>query len=286
VNTASASATGVATVTSSATATVSCPNGLLLVKDGPASAVVGETITYTFELSLQAGSSPLAGVSLTDPRCDPFSVNGPTGDDGDGVLESGEMWHYNCTHRVTANDPDPLPNTATACAGTVCANADHEVDIRHPDIDLTKEADPTSGTAGTVITYTYSVRNSGDVPLHHVTVDDDVLGHICTIALLQPHATVVCTGSYRIPRGAPTSVTNVAIAGGTDPAGTVVTDRDTAVVDVVGAVVVSPTETRAASPGLAFTGSAEVIPLGALALVFLAVGTGLLFASRRRVTTD
>jgi hypothetical protein len=209
-------------------------------------------------------------------------MTGPTGDDGDGVLESGETWRYSCTHRVVSTDPDPLPNTATACSGTVCDSDNHQVDITHPSIALVKKADPTSGTAGATITYTYRVRNSGDVPLHDVSVDDDVLGHICDIRVLAPHSTVVCTGTYRIPRNAPASVRNIAIAAGTDPAGTVVRARDTAVITVVGAVVVTP-RTRSSDPSLAFTGtSVRVVPLAAGAILLLLGGSALLLLGRRR----
>jgi hypothetical protein len=243
---------------------------------------VGDTITYTFAVTLEPGSPALPNVTLSDPRCDAFTMTGPTGDDGNGVLESGETWHYTCTHRVLSTDPDPLPNTATACSGTVCDSDNHEVDIRHPSIELVKTADPTSGTPGTTITYTYTVRNSGDVPLHDVSVDDDVLGHICDVRVLPPHSTVVCTGTYRIPRNAPASVRNIAIAGGTDPAGTVVHARDTAIITVVGALVVTP-RTHSGGPSLAFTGSSvRVLPLAAGAIVLLLGGSALLLLGRRR----
>ena len=259
------------------------PPGIDITKTGPVTAKVGDTVTYNFAVVLASGSPSLTGVSITDPICDPGTLAGPTGDDGDSVLEGGEAWGFSCTHVVTASDPDPLPNTATVCAtapggGTVCDSDNHEVDITHPAIEVVKTADPTSGSAGTVITFTYTVTNSGDVPLFDVTVDDDVLGHICDIAVLQPQTTVVCTGTYTIPAGSPSEITNIVIAAGTDPAGDLVEDQD----DFTITVVAGTTITKTPPGGVAFTGPATAIPIAALALLLLAAGSGLLWLGRRR----
>jgi uncharacterized repeat protein (TIGR01451 family) len=265
-------------------------SGIQVDKRGPAQAHVGDTITYTFDVSLIPNSPPLTNVTLTDPICDPSTLAGPTktGGNQDALLQAGEVWSYSCTHLITAADPDPLPNTATAtgtdpAGGTVTGSGTHLVDIIHPDIDLVKEADPTSGSPGTVITYTYTVTNSGDVDLFNVSVDDNVLGHICDVALLHPHETVVCTGTYRIPKNSPLQVTNIAIVGAADPLGDPVSARDEATIDVVlGTTVTPPTKTPPS--GIAFTGSSVVLPLGTLALVLLLLGSGMLWAGRGRET--
>ena len=74
-------------------------------------AQVGDTIGYRFDVT-NPGDVGLA-VTISDPRCDAGTLAGPqklTGDQ-DGSLEPGELWRYTCTHKVTASDPDPLPNT-------------------------------------------------------------------------------------------------------------------------------------------------------------------------------
>ncbi|MCQ7030031.1 hypothetical protein MRO55_26380, partial [Escherichia coli] len=55
-------------------------------------------------------------VTLSDPRCDAGTLAGPqkVAGDQDDQLEPDEQWRYTCTHVVTAQDPDPLPNTARA----------------------------------------------------------------------------------------------------------------------------------------------------------------------------
>jgi len=208
-----------------------------------------------------------------------------TGGDQDTTLEQGEVWNYSCTHVVTASDADPLPNTATASGVDVNGHAvsdtdSHQVDIIHPEITITKTANPTQGSPGERIRYTYKVKNSGDVTLTDVSVNDDVLGHICDIPQLDPGETATCSASYVIPEDAGITVTNVATAAGTDPLGLKVRDQDDATIDVVLGATVTPTKTPPG--GVAFTGTAAAIPLGGIALLFLTVGTALMWAGRRR----
>ena len=73
---------------------------------------MGDTITYTFDVSLTT-PEPLFDVTVTDPNCNEGAPVYVSGDDGDNVLEPEETWTYTCTHEVTDEDPDPLPNTAT-----------------------------------------------------------------------------------------------------------------------------------------------------------------------------
>ena len=67
-----------------------------------------------------------------------------------------------------ATGQTPLPSTWFDCsvvAGGKC-------------IDVTKSANPTTGPAGTVITYTFTVHNCGQVALTDVSVNDSLLGDI------------------------------------------------------------------------------------------------------------
>ncbi len=262
------------------------PIGIQIVKGGPALAHVGDTITYTFDVSLTT-PTPLSNVTVTDPICDAAPVLGSTsGGDTDDVLEAGEIWHYTCTHLVTDADPDPLPNTATVTGtssdGRTATDQDsHLVDLIHPAIEIVKTADPTSGEPGDTITYTYVVTNIGDVTLYDISVDDDVIGHICDIASLDPGASETCTAEYVIPdQTGP--IRNVGTAVGSDELGTKVKDDDRASVDVVLGEVITKTPPR----GTAFTGASGVVPLAGLALLLLLAGSGSLFLSRRRRKGD
>jgi hypothetical protein len=130
---------------------------------------VGDTLEYQFTVT-NPGNVALA-VTIEDPRCDAGTLAGPTGaGTGDGLLDPGESWVYTCTHLVTAGDPDPLPNTVTA-TGTVpeterppVTDTDSaEADVFHPAIDIAKTG-PATATAGAVLNYTLTVKNTGDIP--------------------------------------------------------------------------------------------------------------------------
>jgi hypothetical protein len=79
----------------------------------PTQAYVGDMITYLFDVT-NPGDTGLT-VSFGDPRCDTGTLTGPVKAIGnaDGMLEPLELWHYECTHVITASDQNPLPNTAT-----------------------------------------------------------------------------------------------------------------------------------------------------------------------------
>ena len=97
--------------TPTSTARTSCTRRSRSRRRRPQTAQVGDTIGYKFDVT-NPGDIGLA-VTLSDPRCDAGTINGPqkvTGD-SDNSLEPGELWRYTCTHKVTASDPDPLPNT-------------------------------------------------------------------------------------------------------------------------------------------------------------------------------
>ena len=66
---------------------------------------IGDRVLYTYNIT-NTGNLPLFDVNLTDtqnwgPGCRPVYVSG---DGGDGILDSGELWRYEC--RYTIADPD------------------------------------------------------------------------------------------------------------------------------------------------------------------------------------
>ena len=77
-----------------------------------ATAPVGDTIGYRFDVT-NPGDIGLT-VTLSDARCDAEHDHRPAEGHrrhATNSLEPGELWRYTCTHKVTASDPDPLPNT-------------------------------------------------------------------------------------------------------------------------------------------------------------------------------
>jgi hypothetical protein len=77
----------------------------------PLAATLGDTITYSMTLK-NTGTTDLT-VDLTDGVCDAGTLAGAGGRDGTAdPLAGGQSVTYTCTHVLTANDPDPLTNTA------------------------------------------------------------------------------------------------------------------------------------------------------------------------------
>ncbi|MGZ4269568.1 MAG: MSCRAMM family protein, partial [Solirubrobacteraceae bacterium] len=145
--------------------------------DGPLEAYVGDLLGYRVAVT-NAGDTALtlawgadaSSAAFVDDRCDPGTISGPLGDDGDGKLGVGETWSYTCTHRITAADPDPLTNTVKVTGtdqlggpkGTVTDTDSTTTDIVHPAIAIDKTG-PATATAGALITYTLDVTNPGDM---------------------------------------------------------------------------------------------------------------------------
>src|SRR5215211_1456930 len=128
---------------------------------------VGDTVEYRFAVT-NPGVGALT-VVFSDPRCDADTLSGPTGDaDADGKLGETETWVYLCRHLITAQDPDPLLNTATVTGTDRHGNSDTDtssatVDVIHPAIDIEKTG-PATATVGTALNYTLTVTNPGDTP--------------------------------------------------------------------------------------------------------------------------
>jgi uncharacterized repeat protein (TIGR01451 family) len=98
------------TVSSTATASVSLTQAvpkIIIKKDCifTAPVKVGDFVVYTYNVT-NNGGQPLSEVSITDafnwgPNCQPVYIRG---DDGNGVLDLGESWWYECRYVVA----DPL----------------------------------------------------------------------------------------------------------------------------------------------------------------------------------
>ncbi|HET9672027.1 MAG TPA: DUF11 domain-containing protein [Actinomycetota bacterium] len=255
---------------------VECAPRIRLLKGGPDLAHVGDTIAYAFAVT-NHGSVDLTDIQLTDPMCDD-QLQLVDVADGDATLSIGERWNYRCHRTITADDGDPVPNTATVRGshdgGTVSDTDDHEVDVIHPAITIEKSASPTSGPAGTAVVYSYVVTNIGDTTLYDIHVNDDVLGPIGVIASLAPGATQMLTRGFTLGS---TPVTNVGSASGTDVLGGVASADDTATVTVVAAAG-GDDPGGAGSP---FTGTEARGPV-ALAALLLVAGAALVIGTRKR----
>jgi uncharacterized repeat protein (TIGR01451 family) len=83
-----------------------CQGCISLEKTGPATAHVGDTITYTFKLTNCGDLVLHGGAQVYDPLLG--------GKIWDGVLQPGQTVIFTKSYTVQPGDPDPLVNTATA----------------------------------------------------------------------------------------------------------------------------------------------------------------------------
>ena len=215
---------------------------IALVKDGALDlggdgiATPGDVITYAFTVT-NTGNVTLSDVTVTDPLL--TVVGGPLASLAAGAVDSTT---FTGTYAITQLDIDAgvVDNTALA-TGTPPSGADvtdpgsHSEDVpQTPAIDLVKSGALDLGldgiaTPGDVITYAFTVTNTGNVTLSDVTVTDPLLtvvgGPLASLAVGAVDSTTF-TGTYAITQldidaGV---VNNTALATGTPPSGPNVTD--------------------------------------------------------------
>jgi len=255
---------------------IACVPRIRLLKGGPSFAHVGDSITYVF-IARNTGSVDLANIDLSDPKCgsSPTLVDDA---DGNATLAVDEEWTFECEHTITAADGNVVHNQATVTGdhedSTVTDTDTHDVDVIHPSIDLEKSASPTSGPAGSLIVYTYTVTNTGDTQLFDIAVSDDQVGPVGEIPTLAPRATAERT--FEITLGS-SPITTEGTASGADRLGESVSDTDTSTVTVVA----GGGGGDGTGSGTAFTGS-DTGALAAWVIVLTALGSALLVSSRRR----
>jgi uncharacterized repeat protein (TIGR01451 family) len=223
----------------------------------------GDTIGYSFKIT-NTGNVSLSGVDLDD------SLLGYTDVTCGGVTTLAPGASTTCTGTYTLKQSDidagSVSNTAKACGDPPSGHANEVCDTdsttttvtQAPALSLTKSANPTTYTAvGDVITYTYVLKNTGNVTLHgpFVVTDNKISGTItCATSsvTLAPGATLpgTCTATYTIQAGDVNasftgSVTNKATGTAKDPKENTVTSNEaTATVRQTGLTAkIAPTAT-------------------------------------------
>ncbi len=136
----------------------------------------GSQVTYTYVV-VNTGRTVLHDVVATDDKCAPVTyVSGDA--NSDGKLDLDERWTYTCStvlvrdteNVVTVTGKDPGENTVTDQSRAIVQVFGDSI---KPGIEVTKKPSATEVAAGTQVTYTYEVRNTGNVVLADVTISDD-----------------------------------------------------------------------------------------------------------------
>jgi uncharacterized repeat protein (TIGR01451 family) len=172
-----------------ATVTANTNPSLALVKTGTGPDndydAPGDVLNYSY-LVTNDGNVSLAGpVTIDDDTSSDETCPALPPESGfpAGKLDPGESTTCTATHTVQSGDMDAgfVTNTAQASADGVDSNFDQATlysDFNPtPDIRIVKTAAPTSfSSVGTTITYTFDVRNTGNVTLTSVDVTDTLTG--------------------------------------------------------------------------------------------------------------
>ena len=184
-------------------------------------AIVGEEVTFIYEakyknikvtINTYLGSRLIKTDTITISS--PMLVDYKITDDVIGEVHSkkyftwfpGEVVRFEKTYKVKNDDNDPLENNASLMVvgslggyiiPTTYFQDSANVDILAPSIEVTKSADKETVYVGDEIIYTYTITNTGDVPLYDITLTDDVIGDIAlTENSLDPDETVTATDTY------------------------------------------------------------------------------------------
>jgi uncharacterized repeat protein (TIGR01451 family) len=159
---------------------------LLLTKSvSPAQAQVGDTVTYTFTVQNLSTSTAITNVQIVDPAL--TGGSSPLPGCTFATLAAGASNTCTATHQVALSDPSPLINTATATGLLGTTQLSDTATATLPiagasGLLVTKTADRQVAAVGTVITYTYEIRNTGTLPLGQVTVTDSAPNAVFTPA--------------------------------------------------------------------------------------------------------
>jgi uncharacterized repeat protein (TIGR01451 family) len=186
------------TITSnSVTATVITTPLALVVRSSIAEATTpGETITYTYKI-INNSESPVNSPSVSDR----ITVTCPA-----GSISAGSFITCTGTYIVTQADFDSgatLINTATATGDNGETLVSNTAEVRVPvtqkpdllaDINITPNV--TTVSLDAVITYGFTLKNTGNLTLSNISVTDNKSAAItCLATTLLPNAQTTCTGS-------------------------------------------------------------------------------------------
>ena len=222
----------------------------------------GTPVTYSYKVT-NTGNVTLDPVVVTDPMAGLSAISCP-----DSSVAPWTSETCTATYTTTQSDVDQgsLCNTGTATGtapngqtvqdqSSVCIPASQS-----PSISVVKTADvPTVSVVGQVVTYTFTITNTGNVTLHNVDVTDaqaapsldSSLGPItCTTGTngsitLAPGATDTCSATYTVTQADLTnnSIDDTATVTGQPPSGPPVTGTSSLSLTVTSVSVV-----KAASP--------------------------------------
>nr|HID14178.1 hypothetical protein [Anaerolineae bacterium] len=192
---------------------------VLSVVADPQTVHSGDAVLFTYTVT-NTGGVVLTGVTIEDGFGNVITV-GDLAAGAVAVRTVTESINTTTTNSVTVTGTDPQ-------GGTVSDNDSVTVTVIGPALELTVEVNPGVVNSGEVVTFTYTVQNTGDVDLTNVTVVDSFGTSVGPVTL-----GVGNTVFWRVPYRIYETTVNDVTATGTDPLGGTVSDSDSATVLVV-----------------------------------------------------
>jgi uncharacterized repeat protein (TIGR01451 family) len=204
-------------------------------------AAVGDVLDYEYLVTNTGNVTIIDPITVSDDRI--ASVSCPALPAGG--LAPTQSLTCSASYAVTQADLDAaiVTNIASASDGTTTSPTDSASvnGIQTPSLMLVKTAnEPDFAAVGDILTYNYSVTNTGNVRIGDITVSDDLIAAVsCNVpaigngdAFLDPSEIVVCTANYSVTQADLNtgSVTNNASATGTPAGGSLAPALDDATV--------------------------------------------------------
>ena len=201
---------------------VTAPNGI--------ATTIGDIVTYSF-LITNTGDVPLTNVNIDDARIGVQDLVVPN-------LAVGASETVTADYTITASDMiDQVVNNTAIAAGTSPNNINvTDTDSatlnlqEHPSINLVKSVTAPNGiatTIGDIVTYSFLITNTGDVPLTNVNIDDARIGVqdlVVPNLAVDMNYTVYADYTITAQDLLEGKVENTALATGTSPTDTAVFD--------------------------------------------------------------
>ena len=232
---------------------------------------VGARVTYSFLVS-NTGTVPLTSITVTDPLANLSAI------DCSGVTQLGVGGSITCTATYTTTQTDldaghvynkGTVTGSTSTGATVSDTSEVTVSAtQNPNITVEKST--TTGAfagPGSVVTFSYLVRNTGNVSLQGVSVVDPMPGLSplsCPTTQLAVGESMTCTATYTTTQNDVKNglIDSEAIASGTPPTGPPVTARDNEPVPAELFTVSKAASVSSALPGTQVTYTIKVANTG------------------------
>jgi hypothetical protein len=186
---------------------------------------LGQEITYTYKI-VNPTSDNVTGLTLVNDKLGNITINNTT------LAASDNMTGTRKYTIMPADYPGPVVNK-WAIAGklsdnrTFSAAAETSLSLTpyKTALEITKTADKAIASPKEVITYTFTIKNSGDVELTALALIDNKLGNIpLAKSSLAPGSSVTATSKYTVTlTDLPGPIVNTATATAKDPAGNAIT---------------------------------------------------------------